>query len=74
VISSCNFRLPDLGVGDTAVTDLSPVARISSRAFSGFFRPPCCDCSIKERVDGARRIGNVKAEFFHNFLAIQSCE
>lgn len=30
--------------------NLSPVARdYPSRAFGGFFMPPCFDCSIKER-------------------------
>jgi hypothetical protein len=53
------------GVIAPVATILSPVARdYPSRAFGGFFMPPRCDCSIKERNETCVRLGQS-----HGFLA-----
>jgi len=46
--SDCSLE----GLTAPVAANLSPVARdYPSRALSGFFMPPRCDCSIKERDD-----------------------
>lgn len=51
-----------------AATDLSPVARdYPSRAHGGFFRPPHCDCSIKEREPECGSLMKKKGIVLHNF-------
>ncbi|HXA14136.1 MAG TPA: hypothetical protein VNW23_03340, partial [Opitutaceae bacterium] len=59
------------GLPAPAAVNLSPVARdYPSRAFSGFFRPPCCDCSIKEREEVAKRLMQTKDFLPHNLLTV----
>ena len=56
-----------------AAAFLSPVARdYPSRALDGFFRPPRCDCSIKEREDVASACGKEKCFLFTTFHTPQS--
>jgi hypothetical protein len=55
-----------------AATFLSPVARdYPSRALGGFFRPPRCDCSIKERDDDAFRECARKDFLIHIFFTLR---
>jgi hypothetical protein len=52
-----------------AAAILSPVARdYPSRALDGFFRPPRCDCSIKEQGEVAAIRGQRKAFLMHKFF------
>ena len=56
------------GLPAPAAVNLSPVARdYPSRACGGFFRPPRCDCSIKEREEVAKRLKE-KEDFVPNNL------
>jgi hypothetical protein len=54
-----------------AATVLSPVARdYPSRALGGFFRPPHCDCSIKERCEVDARYSSREAFLMHNLFTV----
>ena len=53
----------------------SPVTRdYLSRALGGFFIPPRCDCSIKEREDVAQSLPEIEAIVLHNFCSAETGE
>ena len=57
------------GMAAPAAAALSPVARdYPSRALDGFFMPPRCDCSIKERGNVAAPPRQREAFLIHNFF------
>jgi hypothetical protein len=58
------------GFAAPAAANLSPVARdYPSRALGGFFMPPRCDCSIKERDEAGQWSPIWKAKVLNNFFA-----
>lgn len=60
MIYACTPLFAEEGTIAPAAIALSPIARdYPSRAFDGFFMPPRCDCSIKERGEvAAGRVGS----------------
>jgi hypothetical protein len=73
VIFACHGRAKARveGLSAPAAASLSPVARdYPSRACGGFFRPPRCDCSIKEREEVGKRLMQTKGFLSHNLLTV----
>jgi hypothetical protein len=63
------------GKAAPVAASLSPVARdYPSRAFGDHFRPPGCDCSIKERVGQCGLVPGIEVFLLNKFFTSENGE